>query len=345
MAQGDQSKVGVDSAVAVRQEATYGTFALTTTSLHPLQVISVGLETHFETKKLDQLARSRGFSTQVQMDKICGGPLEMYFHPEESTRLLANAMGGNYSFTSITSAGDHSITAGNFSSTDTITSLSIYVRKGDTHAWRYAGCVINSMKLSASINEPLKMSCEIVAQDSSLSASDNIVSSFSYSSALPFIYADGTYQYDATEGSLTSSVAQPIQSFELEVNNNLVTDSKARQLGSRLLSRIPPSTRREIKLKVSQRFDTTTSHTTMLQNTSGSVKLDFNGASISAEYSRRLQIVLPSVRINKSDPIVEGANEVLSAEMEYDILVSGDPGTTTSREIGITLRNALTAKI
>jgi len=116
-------------------------------------------------------------------------------------------------------------------------------------------------------------------------------------------------------------------------------------LGSRLLSRIPPATRREISLKVSQRFDTSTAHTNMIQNTTGAVMLDFQGSTISAEFSRRLRIVLPRVRIKKSDPLVEGANEVLTSEMEYDVLVSGDPGTTTSREIGMTLRNAITTKI
>ena len=77
------------------------------------------------------------------------GPTESYLHPDESLDLLINAMGGNYSFTSLTAAGSHSITTGNFSSSDTLASLSVIVRKGDTHAWRYAGGVINVMKISA----------------------------------------------------------------------------------------------------------------------------------------------------------------------------------------------------
>ena len=158
------------------------------------------------------------------------------------------------------------------------------------------------------------------------------------------VYADGTYRYDATEGSLTSSVAEAIQSFELEINNNLVTDESNRQLGSRLISGQPPAPRRDVTFKISQRFDTTTTFDRFIQNTAGAAQLNFTGQSITAEYAANLQIVLPSVRLKNSEPLVEGADSVLKSEIEFDVLVSGNAGTTTSREIGMTVRNNILSK-
>ena len=343
MAVGDLARVGVRSAIAVRPEATYGTFAVTTTSLNCYAPTSIGIQSSYETEKLDELTGGRGYARQVQKDKSVTGGIEGYLHPEESLPFLINAMGGRYTFNSLTSAGDHSITTGNFSASDTVVSISMWAQKGEQHFWRYAGGVINSLKIRASINEPVKMSAEFVFQESSISTADTAMALvLSISSARPFIYVDGVYRYDATEGSLTSSVNEPIQSFELEINNNLITDAQARQLGTRILSRIPPSPRRDVTLKISQRFDTTTTYGRMVDNTAGAVSLFFRGESISAEFFKDLTIFLPNVRMKNTEPLVEGANEVLKSEIELDVLISGNPGTSTSREIGMTVRNART---
>lgn len=343
MAVGDFAKVGVQSVLGFRQESTYGTFAATTTAIQSFQATKIGLQTKFDTEKLDELGVNRGYSRQIQKNKMVDGEVEGFLHPEECAHFLINVMGGRYTFNSITSAGDHSITAGNFSASDTVLSLSLYAMKGDQHAIRYPGGVINSMKISAAINEPVKVSMSFVCQDSSISASDTApAAAISVSTILPFTFAGSVYRYSGTEGSLTSTLNEPIQSFELEINNNLITDAGARQLGSRILSRRPPSPRRDVNLKVSQRFDTTTAFDRFVQNTAASVALFLTGESISAEYNRELNIILPNIRTKNAEPLVEGPNEVLQSEVEYDIILSGNAGTTTSREIGMTLRNSRT---
>jgi hypothetical protein len=344
MAVGDQAKAGTSSYVAFRQESTYGTDAVTTSALHTCEPISIGFKTEFETKKLPSLNKNRAATRQVQLGKNVSGTLETYLHPEESLHFLVNAMGGNYTFTSLTAAGDHSISTGNFSSTDTITSLSLHARKGDAHNFRYVGGVINSLKISAKVGEEARITAEFVFKDSTIGSAD-LAGSLSISTVAPFTYVDGTYRYAATEGSLTSSVAEAIQSFELEIKNNLVTDEKNRQLGSRLLSGLPPALNREVTLKISQRFDTSTTYNRMVENTGGAVALYFSGTSISSEYNRSMNIILPNVRFKNSDPVVSGSDEVLSSETEFDVLLSGNAGTSTSREIGITVRNGLTSKI
>ena len=344
MAVGDQAKTGVQSLIAYFPETTYGTFAATTTSARMFQPMSIGIKVDFETLKFDTLSKLRGYTHQAQMNKNVGGTVETFLHPEESLDLFINAMGGTYTFTSITAAGDHSISAGNFASTDTLASLSVFVRKGDNHGFRYAGGVINSLKLSASIGEPVKMSCDFVFKDASMGTGDALAGVMSLSTIAPLVYADGTYRYDATEGSLTSSVAEAIQSFELEINNNLVVDEKNRQLGSRVISGQPPALRREINFKISQRFDTTTTFNRMVENTAGAAALFFTGSTISAEYTRSMNIILPNIRHKNTDPVVEGADGVLQSETEFDVIASGNAGTSTSREIGITVRNAVLSK-
>lgn len=343
MANGDQARVGVRSALAVRPESTYGTFAVTTSALNPYVPTSIGIKTEMVTQKLDELAASqRGYARQVQLDKNVTGGIEGFLHAEESLPFLINAMGGRYTFNSLTSAGDHSISTGNFTASDTVVSLSVWAQKGEQHSFRYAGGVINNLKISAAVGEPVKMTAEFVFQDSSISTADTAVTlALSFSSARPFTYVDGFFRYAATEGSLTSTLNEPIQSFELEINNNLVSDQAARQLGSRLLGVRPPSPRRDVMLKVSQRFDTTTTYDRMISNTGGSVQLFFSADSISAEYNREMRITMPNVRFRNTEPVVEGPNEVLKADMEFDVLVD-TPSTSTGREIGMTVRSSRT---
>ena len=340
---GDIGKTGARSALAFRQETTYGTFALTTTAIHAFVPTSVNFLTKFDGRKLDQLAVQRGYGRFVQLNKMVEGSVEGYLHPDEGTlHFLTNALGGRLTFNSLTSAGDHSITTGNFSASDTMLSLSFWVQKGDEQSFRYTGGVINNLKISAAVGEPVTISLDVVFQDSSISTADTLTTSLSFSTQPPFTFVDGTFRYDATEGSLTSTVAEEIQSFELEINNNLVVDSGARELGSRVFSRRPPAGRREVKFKIKQRFDTSTTFNRFVQATQGAAQLFFRGASISAEFFRDLTITMPNVRNITGDVEIGGANEVLEAEIEYAVLVSGNLATSTSREIGCTLRNAIT---
>lgn len=345
MAVGDLARVGVHSYIAYRQESAYGTYAVTTTAFHMYVPTSIGIKTAFETRKLDEIGLQRGFTRQVQLDKSVGGSLEGFLHPDESLHFLINAMGGRYTFSSITTAGDFSITTGNFTASDTVVSLSMHVAKGQQHSWRLVGGVIDSLKISAAVGEPVKMSAEFVFQDSSISSADTLSTALSISTVAPFIYANGVYRYDATEGSLTSSVNEPIQAFELEIKNNLITDDAARQLGTRILSRIPPATRREVNFKITQRFDTTSAFDRFVQNTAGAAQLFFTGETITVEYTRALTITLPNVRMKNADPLVEGANEVLQSEIDFDCIVSGTPATTTSREIWMSARSSRTVAL
>ena len=137
MAQGDFAKVGVNSWIAFFPESTYGTMSLTSSAnLQTCQPISVGFQTAFDSQKLDQLSVNRGYTQRVQLNKRVSGSLDTYFHPEESLHLFVNALGGTFTFTSLTSASLYSVTAGNWGTGSTSGSLAFAVGKGDQHGVR-----------------------------------------------------------------------------------------------------------------------------------------------------------------------------------------------------------------
>ena len=336
---GRNAQSGVKSYVAIYIESTYGTFPSTAaTGASTLEPLSIGIKTGKANQKLDALSRNRGFTKRVQLDKNVGGPMEQYLHPTESPILVALALGGGLSTSSLTGAFTHSISAGEYSST--IASISMQVRKGDTHHWQYTGARINTMKIAAAVGEVVKCTYEFICQDSSQTGSD-IASSLSISSVLPFTYVNGVFRYAATENSLTSTVEEDITGFELTINNGLVSDNNVRKLGADTLQTLPP-TRRDIEFKATQRFDTTSAYDRFIANTQGAIELVFTGASVSAEHNYECRIRMPKVFVNSPDPEVTGPNDILMSEIDYDVLVD-NPDTTTGKDIGVTFINSISS--
>ena len=348
MAVGDEAKVGANSWTVYQLETTYGTDAVTSTSFKMLQPLSVGFKVTIDSMKLEELSVNRGFARRVQTNRQANGTLEMYAHPDEQIGLWANALGGTFTFASLTSGALFSITSGNWSTGATALSLSFQVRKGDAHSFKYLGGVVNTLRLSGKVGEPLKLTAELVFQDGSDTTAElvTMTAAMSYSSSPPFIFNQAYFAYSNSDTSANTTTArEPIQEFELEINNNLVTDDAARQLGTRVLSRRPPGQKRDVKLRITQRFDTTTAMARFLQATVGSVQILAEGATISAEQSlAALYIRLPLVYQNSSDPEVGGPG-VIQAQIEYDCVLDLSPATTTARDIGVTLRSARTTNI
>jgi hypothetical protein len=205
--------------------------------------------------------------------------------------------------------------------------------------WRYSGGRVNQIKLSAKAGEIVKCSYDLIFKDST-QQSDDIGTILSISSVLPFTYAQGDFRYGSTELLAdTTTASEPIQSFELVINNNLVSDANARALGTNILSILPPG-RRDIKLKVSQRFDTTTTWARFIQATQGSVDLKFTGANIGGSTaSYQMEIRLPYVYNNTGDAELGNPKDILSADIEYDVVLNSTATTTTSKDIGVTFIN------
>lgn len=334
MAVGDSSQQGVNSYLTVFREATWGTYPATAaTNGTAIEFLSCNFVTNIDTQKLDTMG-NRGHTKRVTLGRNVTGTLEMHLHPVESTLLLGVVMGGGIASSSLTGAYTHSISVGNV--TDTApTAVSFNFKKGAT-VFNYVGGRVNTLKIAATVGEVVKMSCDMVFKDSTIGATD-ITANNSYTSVLPFTFVNGVFRYNSTEvNAATTTSQEAITGFELTVNNNLKSDADARQLGSALLSVLPP-TRRTVELKVTQRFDTTTTYNRFIQATQGSVELRFTGDSITSEHSNQMTIRLPKVFNKTGDTQVAGSGEILKTEIEYDVIV--DTTTSAGREIGITVIN------
>lgn len=335
MSVGDGAEVALRSYVALGKEAIFGTYSSATTAI---EALSCTFRTDVSTEKIDSIGINRGFNKRVTLDKTVKGSIEQYLHPHESVLLWINTLGGSVtSATLTTGAYTHSVSAGNF---DTAPSLgfSANVRKGSSIPFRYQGGRVNSLKLSAKTGEIVKCSYDVVFKDST-QASDDISAILSISSVLPFTYANGVFKYQATEVLADTTTAQEaIESFELSINNNLIADGNARAFGSNILS-VLPAGRRDIKFKVTQRFDTTTTWLRFIQATQGSVQLAFTGAAITTGAAYSMNIRLPQVYNNTGDPELGNPKDIIMSEIEYDVVLNGTPTTTTSRDIGVTFVN------
>lgn len=336
MAVGSGATPPLPSYVALSKESSFGSLASATSAV---EVISCNIGVKYKQERLKTIGPNRGFSKRVQLDKNVAGTIEAYLHPIESVLPVAVALGGGIasSVTSVTNVYTHSITAGNFDTAPS--SLSFNIRKGPSFCQQYCGGRVNELKISGQVGEVIKASYAMLFKDNTTGVDCSGI--LSVSSALPFTFVGGSYRYDQTEGSLTSSVAEPIQGFELTVNNNIADGSESRELGTDIRTVLQP-TRRDVTLSITQRFDTSTAFNRMIQATQGAVELYFRGQIIttSAAVTKyyEMTVRLPKVYHADTDPKIGGDETVLSVETPLDVVVD-NPNTTTGKDIGITFQN------
>lgn len=334
MSIGDNAEIGLTSYAAFGKETTFGTYASATTGI---DFLSCGFRVTRESKKLDSFGLTRGFTKRVTLNQSVMGPLEAYLHPVESVLFLAAALGGPVASTGTTlSHYTHSISAGDFNTTTAINSLSANVKKG-SFVWRYSGGRVDTLKITANVNEPVQIAMDFLFKDAT-QQSDDIESSLSLSSTLPFTFVHGNFRYADTEASLTSTAVETIVGLELTIKNNFEYGNDARALGSNLPSVIPP-TRREIGLKVKQRFDTTSAYSRFIANTPGAAEIRFvsNQTIFTTTSFYLVDIILPKVIPNSPDPELASPSDIIMQEIDFDVIV--DTGTSSGRDIGITVQN------
>ncbi len=325
---------------AMFKETTFGTqTSASATSAIAFEPLNFNVKVEVESLRLDTIAKNRGLIKRMQGNKTISGSFEQYCHSEESALLLMNAMGGVVtSAVGSTGVYIHSISAGDF---NTLTGISIKARKGSAHYWLYKGGRVNQLTISGNVGEPIKLTAEMMFQSATVTG-DDISVALSISTVLPFNFTDAKYMWAAKDsttaaGSMTTTDHEEfITGFELTINNNL---EEARALGRNIVTSLPPK-RREIGLKITQRFDTITAYNRFIQATVGSILIRITSpSSLSSDVFHELDIFMPKVQINSPDIEVSGPNEILVQEFECDVLVD-DPMTTTGKDIAMTLLNA-----
>lgn len=330
MSIGDSARAVVNSYISIGREASFGTFQSTTASMACLEALSCSFKTDITSQKIPSLSTNRGPSRRVQLDKNVGGTLEQYLHPQESVLAIAAALGGGISSAAASGSSYlHTMMSGNF--TASISSVCFNLRKASGQAWRYLGGRVNSLKMTANVGEPVKMSYDFIFKDST-ALTEDLSAIMTLTSVLPMTYVHGAFTYSGT--------AQKIQGFELTVNNNLKSDKDARELGSNVLS-VLPATNRSVEFKITQRIDTTTAYDTFINATNAAVQLKFTShqlISASASSGYYVQVDLPKVYYNSPDAELKGPGDILTAEIPFDVVVD-NPNTTTGYDVKVTVRN------
>lgn len=330
MAIGDGAHASVRSYVAIGKETNFGTYLSCSTAI---EALSCSFKTTIQTMKIDSLSTNRGPSRRVMLDKEVAGSIEHYGHPIESALVFVSALGGAITTTTLsTGVYQHVINAGNFG--DTISSVSFNVRKGGetaTSVWQYHGGRVNSLKLTANVGEPLRVSADYIFQDST-NVSNDVSAALTLTSYIPWTYVQGTYGYTAA--------AEKITGFELTISNGLKSDKDARALGQNTLVALP-ATRREVDFKITQRVDTTTAWTRFTGDAGGAVQLVFTGESISSSNFNKLTIDMPKVKYRTPDFELKGPGDINIADIEFDVLVD-NAMTSTGYDVKFTLINTAT---
>jgi len=327
MAVGQGSLVANLSYLAVGREITYGTYATCTAGL---AFLSASIKTTKEVKILEEIQTSRTNSNSIGLGKTIEGDCEFYFSPKIAScnYLLHNAFGGG-AISSATATGEtigggaftHTVSINNFDAT--YASLSMNMRKGESgtgKVFEYSGIKVNEMTFAAELDEALKVSCSFICKDSTVTTND-VSSVLSNLTQVPLSFVNGRFSVETATGSLTTTSFWHVQSCELKIGNNLMSDSGSRRIGSDVLS-VLPAGMANIELKCTIRFDTTTAYDAMLNQTRLVGELEFLGDTMSGSAIREgIKFTLPNIRVTEAgDPEIGGPNEMLTSEVSFAVL-------------------------
>lgn len=307
--------MGYDSAIAIAKETTFGTF-VTATSF--LEFNSESFKFMREEIKLEAINSTRDFKKRMIGNETVEGAIEAPLNvaSDAVVNIIKQAMGGSVASSSIsTTSYKHILNVGDMENnastgTDPMKSLSVLVRKGDTHEWAFSGMRVNTLTIKGEVGQPIMFSAEFIGKGASLTSTTPAVS---YSDILPVNFT-GVEIGVADSITAATLIAECFTAFEFTLNNNL--DGDQRCLGTRNIAVLPP-VRREVSLKLSQRFDTITAYSRALANTMSAVRIILSGDTAIADATTySMAIRLPAVYFNTSPMPEVGDAGVLMQELE-----------------------------
>lgn len=330
---------GYDSAMGLAEQATLTTFVTSTTWL---EFNSEGLKHNIERKALDEISASRFYKKNVTLTESAQGTIEFNVNPAANgfCLLLKHTLGGTVSSVAIAggAAYEHTFNIGDFHSNAGTTGsdthgLSVAVRRGAQRAtgnnvWNYFGGRVNQMTLKADVGNPVVCTADMVFVGCSIGAT---VGAVTYSDIQPIVFSGVTIK---TADNLASVTAEYFKSFELSINNNLMTDFRV--LGDRKVQDFPTG-RLDVKLKLNQYFDTTSSYDRYIANTLTYFQINLDSGitigAVSTTYGCVINI--PSNIFNATHPVV-GNDKVLT----YDIDLNAFYNPSLGSIMQVLVRNA-----
>lgn len=329
--------MGWASALGIAEEATYNTF-VTATSFFEFN--SEGFMLTEEELKLDQINSTRDYSKRLKGNKDVAGSIECDLNVAQDSNvlILKHAMGGTVSSATITASGayEHTINPGDMESNagsggSNTPGLSFTVRRGasssSNNVWTHSGGRINTLSIKGEVGSPVNVTAEIIAAGTSVTSTSPAIS---FTEVMPLNFTGVTVQ---TGDSITNVTTEYFTAFEFTLNNNL---SPQRNLGNAEIDRLPAQ-RREVMLKLTQRFDTTTAYDRFIQNTMTAISIVCDSGqtigAIATTYA--LTIKVPKGYYNSNQPQV-GDTDALTHEIEMSGLYDSDAGNS----VQMLVRNA-----
>lgn len=346
MAVGSGAVLGFDSLLGVAEETAFGTFVTASTWV---EFDSESIVKTVDFQNQNSLVGRRGFHRRVEGQHAVAGDITYNLNAVNGLMFIKNVMGGSvtslHSASSITTGTNqsHTIELGDWSTQTAPAALSIQKRVGATQMFEVSGARVNQMVISGSINNPVKATVNIVAQDMSLSAASN--ATLDFSTVRPFLFFDGTYTSDATTTSLGTTV-EDIMSFELTINNNIITDDGARRLGSKTIQNLTPG-QREVNLSISQRFDSTAAYDRWLVSSFQAIRIHLDtGDTIGSVSGATTYSMIIDVRHaflqDGAVPVVSDAG-IVTLDMTWNGLTLDTANTAGAGEVQIKVWTSLSA--
>lgn len=326
--------LGYSSYVGIAEETAFGTL-VTATSFAEFTTESFLKER--EELLREEINTTRDFTRRMTGNVTVNGSCEMPMNIADDciVYLLKQALGGTCGSTTIVAGSiSHVLNVGDMENNESTSggadtkSLSIQVRRGSEHQWSYRGVRVNSVTIKGEVGAPVTAAFELMGQHGT-NSSDSLTASFS--NINPLNFTGVTFQTGITISAVTTEY---ISAFELVISNNL---AEQRNLGSDAIYALPPL-RRDVKLKLTQQFDTLTAYNRFIQNTKTAIQILMDtgislGAAGGSSYS--MHINLPACYYNNIAPAV-GSVEAISQELN----VSAIKDTTTSYVVQMQIHNA-----
>jgi hypothetical protein len=323
---------GYEAILGIGKETTFGTF-ITATAF--LEFNSESLKYTKEEIKLESINGMRDYTRRMFGNTTVDGSIEapLNLASDACVFLLKAGMGG----TATAAAGSgtskiHTLSQGTMDDDSTMRSLSLSVRPGNGSAstWSFYGCRVNQLTLKSEVGTPVIMNVDILGKGCSISAT---MPAASYSIINPLTFQNVAMSVGTTIGAATTTSQEYVKSFELTLNNNLYGDHRC--LGSAEVVGIPAG-KRDITLKVTQAFDTTTAFERYTTATLTAIKLTMDsgiayGTSIG---TYKMEVFLPRCYLNPFTPAV-GGNDPVFQELEYRCMYS----TEATYAIKMTVQN------
>jgi len=342
--------MGYDSYLGLAKESTWGTLSDNFTFV---EFNSESIKKTHEEILLESINGTRNYKKRMSGNIEVTGSLDLDCNvaSDAVNYIIYQAMGGTVTCSTITASvyqhvfswGDmenNKRGTGSASAAD-LKGLSLQMRKGGfgSHTgpaiFNARGGRVNNLTIKGEIGRPVVMTADMVFKGMTITSSTPTAA---FSDIKPLFF-DSVNVYFAD--SITNAVPteEIYQNFELTINNNLVSDAGARELGSRQLSIGPPPTRMDVKLKLMQRFDTLTAYNRWIGNTMCAIHIrcissTYITASTTSGTTYTMYIALPACYLN--NPMTEiGGPEMLNQTLEFSCILE----TMTSYPVQITVTN------